>query len=347
MKKILFLSLAFLIFSCKSELKKENNDLADFNLYLQTKEEIDTIMITDISQNREVHKIAYKDTIKINFKDSINDLYNVWFFKNGKMVSSPMQYSQLWLNGKNIEIKGTIDKKLIIDTIIGSDLYYNTKRYQTEYKSLYKTNADSSEINTFLLKNIQDNFDNPFSLPIMSTYIFRNQNNKSKLKELHQLVNKQSDLLKNHSFFNYHKELEKKLRITELDIHSFSFYNLKNDIVKLNFVKDKTYLIDLWFANCPPCVKDHKVISKKLNFLENNNIELIGISIDKEHSKWKNYLKTNQYNWKNVRQIDSLKTITQELGISAFPTYLLIDNGREIKITFNAFEEIENYLTEK
>ena len=46
-------------------------------------------------------------------------------------------------------------------------------------------------------------------------------------------------------------------------------------------------------------------------------------------------------------QIDSLKTITQELGISAFPTYLLIDNGREIKITFNAFEEIENYLTEK
>jgi len=93
MKKILFLSLTFLIFSCKSELKKESNDLADFNLYLQTKEDIDTIMITDISQNREVHKIAYKDTIKINFKDSINDLYNIWFFKNGKMVSSPLQYS--------------------------------------------------------------------------------------------------------------------------------------------------------------------------------------------------------------------------------------------------------------
>ncbi|WP_339716204.1 TlpA disulfide reductase family protein [uncultured Kriegella sp.] len=347
MKKILLLSLTFLIFSCKSELQKENNDLADLNLYLQTKEDIDTIMITDISQNREVHKIAYKDTIKINFKDSLNDLYNVCFFKNGKMVSSPMQYSQLWLNGKNIEIKGKIDKQLIIDTIIGSDLYYKTKTYQTGFRSLYKTNADSSEINTFLLKNIQDNFDNPFSLHVMSTYIFRNQNNKFKLKELHQLVSKQSDLLKNHSFFNYHEELEKKLRITELDIDNFSFYNLKNDIVKLNFEKDKTYLIDLWFVNCPPCVKDHKAISKKLDYLEKNNIELIGISRDKEHSKWKYYLETNHYNWENVRQVDSSKTITETLGISAFPTYLLIENGREIKITFNSFKEIENYLTEK
>lgn len=347
MKKIFILSLTFLIFNCKSDLKKKDNDLADFNLYLQTKEDIDTIMITDISQNREVHKIAYKDTIKINFNDSINDLYNVWFFKNGEMVSSPLQYSQLWLNGKNIEIKGTIDKKLIIDTIIGSNLHYKTKTYQSEYKNLYKTNADSSEINTFLLKNIQNNFDNPFSLPIISTYIFRNQNNKSKLKELHKLVTKQSNLIKNHSFFNYHEELAKKLGINKLDIDDFSFYDPKNDIVKLNFDKDKTYLIDLWFVNCPPCIKDHKIISKKLNFLKKNNIELIGISKDREYSKWKDYLNTNQYNWKNVRQIDSLKTITQELGISAFPTYLLIDNGREIKVTFNSFEEIENYLIKK
>jgi len=181
----------------------------------------------------------------------------------------------------------------------------------------------------------------------MSTYIFRNQNNKSKLKELHQLVIRQSDLIKNHSFFNYHEELEKKLRINELDIDNFSFYNLKNEIVKLNFEKDKIYLIDLWFVNCPPCIKDHKVISKRLNYLENNNTELIGISTDRENSKWKDYLETNRYNWKNVRQIDSLKTITQELGVSAFPTYLLIENGREIKITFNSFEEIESYLTEK
>ena len=66
----------------------------------------------------------------------------------------------------------------------------------------------------------------------MSTYIFRNQNNKSKLKELHQLVNKQSDLLKNHSFFNYHKELEKKLRITELDIDSLDLQQKTGQIVE-------------------------------------------------------------------------------------------------------------------
>lgn len=347
MKKLLYLLTILFIFSCKPELKKQNNNLADLNLYLQTKEDIDTILITDISQNRERQKIAYKDTVKINFKDSINDLYNIWFFKNGKIISSPMQHSQIWLNGKNIEIKGTIDKRLIIDTIIGSDLHSKTKKYQREFRKLYKTTQDSSEINNFLLKNIKDNFDNPFSLTLISTYIFRNQNNKLKLKELYQLVNNQNDFLKNHRFFNYHEELEKKLKITELNIDNFSLLNIDNNIIKLNFKKDKTYLIDFWFVNCPPCIKDHKVISKKLNYLDEKNIELIGISTDKEHSKWTDYLKTNQYNWKNFRQIDSLKTITQELGISAFPTYLLIENGLEITKTFNSFEEIESYLNEK
>ena len=99
MKKLLYLLTILFIFSCKPELKKQNNNLADLNLYLQTKEDIDTILITDISQNRERQKIAYKDTVKINFKDSINDLYNIWFFKNGKIISSPMQHSQIWLNG--------------------------------------------------------------------------------------------------------------------------------------------------------------------------------------------------------------------------------------------------------
>lgn len=347
MKQTIALLICALIFGCKSELKPNRIDLADLNLILQTNEDIDSVLIMDIGQQRENYKVAFIDTIRIQFNDSINDLYNVFFLKDGKIVSSPLSTNQLWLNGKNIVIKGKLDKRLVLDTIIGSDLYYKVKKTQMAYRKLFEIKADNSEINYFLLKEIKNHFDNPYSLTLASDFISRNQNNEDNLKKLNNLIAPQNDLLKNHSFFKVHSQLEKKMDINQLSIEKYNFYSVKKDIVKLNFEKEKKYLLDLWFVNCPPCVQDHKIISKKQSYLENNNIELIGISRDTEHSKWKNYLDTNGYNWRNFRQIDSLNTVTTDLGITAFPTYLLIENGGEIKITFNSFEEIENYLSEK
>jgi thiol-disulfide isomerase/thioredoxin len=347
MKQTITLLICILIFGCKSELKPNKIDLADLNLILKTNEKIDSVLITDIGQQRENHKVAFRDTISVHFNDSINDLYNIWFLKNGKIISSPLSTNQLWLNGKKIVIKGNVDNRLILDTILGSDLNYKVKKNKVEFRKLFDIKADSSEINSFLLKKIMDNFDNPYSLTLASTYIAKNQNNNDKLKKLYDLIKEQNFLLKNHSFFKIHSELEKKIGVNKLNIENYSFYNIENEIVKLSFEKEKIYLLDLWFVNCPPCVRDHKIISKKLKSLEDNNIELIGISIDKNYSKWKNYLKSNSYNWRNFREVDSLKKITSDLGISDFPTYILIEDNGRIKIKFNSYEDIENYLIEK
>ena len=347
MKKTILLVLSVLIIGCNSNLKEKTIDLADLNLILKTNEDIDSVMVTDIGQQREFHKVVFNDTIKIKFNDSINDLYNIWFFKNGKRVSSPMPSSQLWLNGENVIIKGSIDKKLIVDTILGSDLYYKAKKSQSEYRNLFISKADSSEINSFLLKNIHDNFDNPFSLTLVSNYILRNQNNKANLKKLHKLIKGQSDLVKNHGVFNVQSQLEERLKTDKLNFENYSFYNSDNKIVGLELQKEKKYLLDLWFVSCPPCVKDHKIMGTRADFFENNNIEIIGISTDYDFDEWKNYLNTNNHNWQNYREVDSLNTITEDLGILAFPTYILIENGGEIKASFNSFNDIENYVSEK
>lgn len=347
MKKIAILLFSVLIFGCNSNLKQKTIDLADLNLILQTNEDIDSVIVADIGQQREFHKVVFKDTIKIKFNDSINDLYNIWFFKNGKRVSSPMPSSQLWLNGESIILKGKIDKKLIVDTILGSDLYYKTQKSQSKFRYLFTSKADSSEINSFLLKSIEDNFDNPFSLTQASNYILRNQNDKSKLKKLHKLIKEQSDLVKNHGVFNVQSLLEERLKTDKLNFKNYSFYNTENEIVSVDFQKEKKYLLDLWFVSCPPCVKDHKIMATRTEFFENNNIEIIGISTDHDFPKWQNYLKTNNYNWQNYREVDSLATISEDLGVLGYPTYILIENDGEIRASFNSFKDIENYLTEK
>jgi thiol-disulfide isomerase/thioredoxin len=132
--------------------------------------------------------------------------------------------------------------------------------------------------------------------------------------------------------------------VSSINLSNYKFENIKNKITSIELEKSKTYLLDFWFINCPPCVRDHKLIVKKLDFLKEKNIELIGISTDRNYSDWKNYLTKHDYNWKNFREIDTLKRVTKEMVIWSFPTYLLLDNNGNIKARFNSFEDFENYV---
>jgi len=345
-KSLLLLLIIVFVVACKSDYKEKAEDLADLNLYLQTNEDIDSVLVIDISQQREKYKVAFSDTIRINFKDSINDLYNIWFLKNGEIVSSPVS-NQLWLNGKNLVVKGRIDKKLIVDTVIGSKLYNNSKNYNKAYKKLFDNKADSEAYDKLIFSTLKNNYDNPFSLVMAESYILRNQNDESKLKKLDSLITDQNNFLKNHKYFQPHNQLEKMLGVRKLHISSYKFYDRENKLVDLNYNKDKMVLLDLWFVNCPPCIRDHKIISKKLQSLKDKNIELIGVSIDNKQNIWNEYLTKNSYGWSNYRQVDSLKTITKDFAITAFPTYMLIDKNKNIISSFNSFEEVETYLSKK
>lgn len=344
MKKYILILCSVILVCCKSETINNTENLADLNLYFQTEEDIDSVWITDFGMTRENHKVAFNDTISISLNDSINDLYRIEFLKNGKIISSPMS-NQIWLQGEKIIINGYVEKKLVIDTIINSDVDYKVKKFRKDFKELFNNKADSNTIDKFILKSIKENYNSPSSLQIADLYVFRNKNNKSKLKELQSFIKNQNTLIKNHQFFNFHNELAKKLEVEEINASvGYSVLNIENKIERITFKENKMFLIDLWFVNCPPCVKDHKIISKNLDFLKKKNIELIGISIDKDYSKWKTYLETHNYDWKNFREIDSLKTITKDLGISGFPTYVLLKDTGKIETIFNSYKQIEDYL---
>lgn len=341
---LLLLVCATLLMACHHEEKEKPVVWADLNLILDTDEAIDSVMVRDIAQSRELHKVAFQDTIRISFNDSINDLYHIWFLKEGKIVSSKLPESQVWLSGKQVIIKGQIDQKLKIDTVIGSDLFYKAREHNTAYMSLIKEKAAPQEIDSFLLKEIDTFIDSPFSLAIMDNYFFRNQEDRDALQKLLNLASKQKEQIKNHSFLGSYERIEKRLGITRLDIDSYKFYDLENKVVTTAFDKDKKYLLDLWFVNCPPCVQEHKLMAQKQTQLKENNIEVIGISRDDDHKIWKEYLTKNNYTWENLRVIDTSKTLIADYDLAIFPTYILVEDGGRIVKTFSSFAENQKYL---
>jgi cytochrome oxidase Cu insertion factor (SCO1/SenC/PrrC family) len=323
---------------CNSQ-KQKTNELPDLNLYFKTDVVIDSVLVANFTQDREFQFIPYKNALHITFNDSINDYYFLKFFTRKGALMCP-----LWLNGENVIIKGKITDKIKIDTVIGSTLYYKSIDFRKKYKELNDSKTDVVTINNFLLNELKQNISNPFSIEIARNLFSRNISNKNELKTVYSILSTQEDGIRN-SLMNPIKEIQKILVDDKVALSNFSFYDLDGKISSLKPKKGNKILIDFWFVSCAPCIKEHKEIANKLDLLNRNNIDLVGISIDDDHEKWKNYLKEKKYNWLNLREVNEPENkLRTEMLISTFPTYLLLDGEGNVLYRTNSFEEMEKYL---
>ncbi|WGH75978.1 thioredoxin family protein [Tenacibaculum tangerinum] len=334
------LILGISLFSCNSRDKKVKSDL---NLYIESTMTVDSIYFSNFTQNREQQYLSYTNPLYVTLKDSINDLYLIDFYTDKGVIMS----NNMWLNGKNIVIKGSLsNKSLKIDTVIGSDLYYKYKNYKSRYENLLKKHPkDSTKINSFLIEELNKNIDNLLSIDISEMFMRRNLNKKNELVKIYQLLSSQNDMLKNHLLSPYAK-IENLLSADKIDFSEYLFYNKEKSLSQIEFPNSELYLIDFWFLGCPPCIEDHKIIKNKLEWLRSNNIELIGISIDTDQENWKDYLNKENYSWINYREQENPnKSISKKLFIYTFPTYLLIDKDGKVLVRSNSFSEMEKLIT--
>src|SRR5262249_15033852 len=142
---------------------------------------IDSVLVTNITQDREFHMLKYTNPIHVNLNDSINDLYAISFYS-----SDDHRMIQLWLDGKSPVIKGRVADKITIqvDTVTGSGLYDTSLNFRKTYKALLTGNADSSAINNFLLAEIRKKINSPLSIEIANNFVNRNISRTDELKKL-------------------------------------------------------------------------------------------------------------------------------------------------------------------
>ncbi|CAL2094359.1 TlpA disulfide reductase family protein [Tenacibaculum sp. 190524A05c] len=335
MKKYLFILYNIVLISCTSS--KTNPNLADLNIILASNCKIDSIKFSDINQTKW-YNVKSKDTIKLYLDKPLNDLYNFWFYTESGKIKK-----QVWLDGNKVIIKGILDKTFQIDTVVNSTLYYESKNYISQYNELRKGKPNQSVINRFILKKINENIHSPFSLALGNSFLIQNENNKDQILKLKNILGKHKSLFKNH-FLNVDERIESLLKIKNVNLNQYTFLNRNNDSAQISLSKNKFYLLDFWFVNCPPCVKQHKEISKSLDFLNDMNIEIIGISKDQSHSEWSDYLNQNKYKWRNFRENSNQKKLTSQLSIEAFPAYYLINAEGKILSIFNRFSKFKTYL---
>jgi len=98
--------------------------------------------------------------------------------------------------------------------------------------------------------------------------------------------------------------------------------------------KGKPLFIDFWFATCGPCHEQFRYNGPLKQFLKENGIEMLYISIDSPELEkdWRNAIKYYDLTGWHVRTDHQLHVdMDKNYGIHMFPTYMLVDaNGNII-----------------
>ncbi|WP_316757792.1 TlpA disulfide reductase family protein [Pedobacter aquatilis] len=300
---------------------------------------IDRVEVFDLSQ-KEFYELNYSDSLTFSFEKSNIDCYNIRYIIGKKTLRE-----QIWLNPGNPKVLVHLDSaKVTVDTVLNSASYNEHANFKRVYKELLQK-KDTVQLNQILLESFRRNLDNPFSLLYGDLYLNINQNSKIQLLKLKPLLQSQGDKFKWFVLYSgVVNRFHTLLTQNNIELAGYSFYDQQNKITKIAPKTSAFIVLDFWFLTCIPCLKDHKEIAKNISEINKRNAEFISISIDSDLQKWKNYIKSNNYTWRNYLQIKPV-TITNDFNISSYPTYIILNRAGEIMSINNSFTEVMNWLT--
>ena len=334
MKKLIPCLLAFqlVFFSVSAQLQ--------LTLIVNNREnvQVSKVEVFDLSQ-RQFFNQPYKDTLNFSFSNANTDVYNIRFHTGNSMVRQ-----QLLLNNGKVTLHFTLQpKQLLLDTIVNSPIYYESRRVYDSVSILAKK-ADTPALNKLFLQQIERNLDNVFSLLLANNYILYNQNSVADILGLKTYLDKQGTQL---SWFLLHEAVNERvnsiLGSAGFDLKKYQFTNTHNQVVNHSGTDARYTVLDLWFLACAPCIEQHRTIKNNYEALKRYKVDIVGISIDKEFEPWEQYLTKHKYNWTNFREHNG-KKISSDLHISTYPTYIIIDNNGKLVRTYNSFDDVLQFV---
>ncbi len=146
------------------------------------------------------------------------------------------------------------------------------------------------------------------------------------------------------------KDLEKAISSTGKKFPDFTINDLNgtpislSDVIKLN----KYTLIDFWASWCAPCMQEMPHMVQLYEIYKDKGLGFIGISLDKDKDAWKKAVADFHADWTQVSELkDWNSKPVQELGITAIPHTIIVDNSGKIiaqGLTGVKLEEFIRYL---
>ena len=331
------LATIFLLFLCTYSPAQN----VKLDIITDTELAIENVHFFNIDQKIIFIEIKYEDSVRVEFDNSTEDGYNIHF-----EAEDTTYRTQFWLDTRDVKVYVKIEQgQLEIEKVIGSETYYTHQNY---LRDLIYTKRTPEEKMTFLKDLMLEHSENAFSVNVVMNYLIQNLNNKQELFWLKDYMDNQSEAIKGHILYkSSYDRLQSILDADPLSLSDYQFVTTDRELVKISPSENKQTILEMWFVNCPPCIRDHKLMVEDIAKGEYNTktVEFIGISVDTRFDVWKEYLKKSSLNWENVK-IDYTQqpNLIDKLGVTGFPTYLVLSSEGKIIKSFISYEQVREYL---
>jgi thiol-disulfide isomerase/thioredoxin len=108
--------------------------------------------------------------------------------------------------------------------------------------------------------------------------------------------------------------------------------------------RGKVVLIDFWYMGCKPCVADLPTIKATYDKYRGRGFEVIGITPDRDAAELRDFLLAHDVSWRIVYTPEGEQPTIARYGISAFPTYFLIDADGKVTTTELEADQLPSIL---
>ena len=109
-------------------------------------------------------------------------------------------------------------------------------------------------------------------------------------------------------------------------VPNFIATDLDGKPISLEQYRGKVVLLDFWAVWCGPCIAEMPTVKKVYDTYKDEGFDIIGISLDTDENKLRDYLKENDIPWRQVFSGKGWQSpIAQQYGIRAIPAPWLID----------------------
>ena len=115
--------------------------------------------------------------------------------------------------------------------------------------------------------------------------------------------------------------------------------------VNLYQAKAKYTVLDFWASWCMPCRAESPKMVQLYQKYHTKGLQIIGISLDNDKSKWQAAIEKDHLSWTHVSQLQGWKSpVARMYNVSQIPNTYLLDENKKILAKGLRADEIDEWL---